>query len=70
MPSSSDRSGGFCIANPSARPITMQLVMIRPTNTDSSSDSSYSVAFRIWSNTMTSEAMIDSCTMMRMLPGV
>ena len=48
----------------------MQLVMIRPTNTDSSSDSSYSVAFRIWSNTITSEAMIDSCTMMRMQPGV
>ena len=48
----------------------MQLVMIRPTNTDSSSESSYSVAFRIWSNTITSEAMIDSCTMMRMLPGV
>ena len=28
------------------------------------------VAFRTWSTTMTSEAMIDSCTMMRMEPGV
>ena len=50
--------------------MTMQLVMMSPTKTDSSSDSSYSVAFRIWSKTITSDAMIESCTMMRMLPGV
>jgi hypothetical protein len=50
--------------------MTMQLVMISPTNTDSSSDSSYSVALSTWSKTITSEAMIASCTMMRIDAGV
>jgi hypothetical protein len=35
MPSRNASFGGFCIAKASARPITMQLVMISPTNTDS-----------------------------------
>ncbi len=35
MPSMKLGIGGFFIAKASARPITMQLVMIRPTNTES-----------------------------------
>ena len=35
MPSSSDNPGGFCNAYASARPMTMQFVMISPTKTES-----------------------------------
>ncbi len=40
------RIGGFCIAKASARPMTMQLVMIRPTKTESCFEMSKTKAFR------------------------
>ncbi len=48
----------------------MQLVMIRPTNTDSCLLTSNRKALRNWSATITSEAMIASWVMIRMLLGI
>ncbi len=58
------------MANASARPITIQFVMIRPTNTESERLSSGARAFRISSTMITSDAMIVICTMIRMLLGI
>jgi hypothetical protein len=58
------------MAKASARPITMQLVMIRPTKTESVFEISKAKAFRNWSTTITSEAMITICTMMRIELGM
>ncbi|CSB80195.1 Uncharacterised protein [Vibrio cholerae] len=62
--------GSDFIANASARPITIQLVIIRPTNTDSCLEISYRYAFRIWSTTITNEAIIAICTIIRTLLGM
>ena len=58
------------MANASARPMMMQLVIIRPTNTESCLLMSNKYAFRNWSATITSEAMIVSCTMIRIDDGM
>ena len=50
--------------------MTMQLVMMSPTNTESSSEISNRKALSTWSTMITSEAMIASWTMIRMLDGV
>src|SRR5690554_1525799 len=61
--------GGTFIAKASARPITIQLVIIKPTNTDSSCAMSYAYAFKIWSTTITKLAIIFICTIIRTLDG-
>ena len=48
----------------------MQLVMISPTNTDSRLLISNMYARRTWSTTMTSDAMIVICTIIRMVCGM
>src|SRR5690606_39347406 len=58
------------MAKPSARPMTIQLVMIRPTNTDSCLLSALAKALSTWSTTITSEAMMTTCTIIRMALGI
>src|SRR3990167_3987592 len=70
MPSKNDNTGGFCMAKASARPITMQLVMIRPTNTDSCLERLKAKALSTLSTTITREAMITICTIIRMELGI
>ena len=48
----------------------MQFVMISPTNTDKLLDMSYATACRTWSTTMTNDAIMVICTMIRMLVGM
>src|SRR6056297_3147798 len=70
MPSKKLIPAGFFIAKPSARPITMQLVMIKPTKTESCLLMSKRKAFRNWSTTITKDAMTVIWTMIRMLLGM
>ena len=58
------------MAKVSARPMTMQLVMIKPTNTDNCLLTSYMNALRNSSAMMTSVAMTATSTMMRILRGI
>ena len=48
----------------------MQLVMISPTKTESCCEISKRYALSTWSTTITSDAMMVSCTMIRMFVGI
>ena len=61
--------GLFCIANASKRPMRMQLVMISPTYTDSSTLTSYTKALSTWLTIVTRAATTTSCTTIRMRLG-
>jgi hypothetical protein len=62
--------GGLLMAKASRRPITMQLVMIRPTNTLSWRLMSNMYACRNWSATITRVETTAISTIMRILPGM
>ena len=58
------------MAKASARPMTIQLVMMRLTKTESCLLVSKANARKNWSTMITRDAMIVICTMMRMLLGM
>ena len=68
--SNMDGPGLLASAKASRRPMMMQLVMMRPTKTDSFSEMSGLKALRTSSTMITSEAITTSCTMIRIRSGM